>query len=76
MVQLDPESFECASHNVDLTPQIVEQLEDMGPPVAFPAGKMLGRRSRQREFEVVVSCPGDGTPGNAHQVVCEGRFHP
>jgi hypothetical protein len=75
MVQLNPATFECTSHGVDLTPQVVEQLEELGPPVAYP-GRHLGRRSRERDFEVVVFCPGDRTAGDKHQVVCEGKFTP
>jgi hypothetical protein len=65
---LDPATYTCPTHNMDLTDQVLEQLEDDdGWPVAFKP------KTRKPEFEVVVTCPGTDT---AHQVACRGIRRP
>lgn len=59
---LNPATYECPVHHIDLTPQVKEALEELPPPNAFG----------QRRFRVVVSCPGDGTSG-AHEQACTGE---
>jgi hypothetical protein len=77
MVRLDPESFRCPAHpEVDLTPQVTEQMEDLGPPVAYDPRKLFGRRSRHTDFEVVVLCPGDGSDGSRHEQPVVGKVWP
>jgi len=73
MVQLDPATYSCPTHGVDLTPQVEELLEEEGTPVAYRPWSLRGRRSEPTSFEVVVSCPGDGKP---HEQACEGRYTP
>ena len=65
MLQLEPDSFTCPTHGHDLTPQVIEALEEHGPPLAF--GK------RKRSFTVSASCPGE-RPDVAHQQVCRGWY--
>jgi hypothetical protein len=68
---LDPATYTCPSHHTDLTHQVLEQLDDdYGWSVAYKPRKI--RRS-QPEFEVVVSCPGEG---KAHQLTCRGTLQP
>jgi hypothetical protein len=75
MIHTDPATFTCLSHRVDLTSQVKDQLEEtVGPPVAFDPRRFLGRDRKKEPFEVVVSCPGDGTAGSAHEQAYEGRF--
>jgi len=62
-VQLNPATYECPTHHVDLTAQIVEALEEQGPPIAYG----------DKPFRVQVSCRGDGTSG-AHPLVCSGQY--
>lgn len=64
-MRLTPATFACPTHHVDLTPRVIEALEDEGPPVAYG----------DRPFRVPVTCPGDGTSA-AHPLVCSGRYRP
>jgi hypothetical protein len=64
-VQLDPGTYECPVHHVDLAPLVVEALEEQGPPF------VLG----WNPFRVQVTCRGEGT-SSAHQQVCAGRYQP
>jgi hypothetical protein len=66
VLHLDPASFTCPTHGHDLTPQVVESLEEQGPPVAFG--------NKKRLFAVPVSCPGGPAPDGAHPQVCRGRY--
>ena len=66
-MNVDPASFTCPTHGHDLTPMVVEALDEQGPPVAFGRG-------RRRPFEVLVSCPGATAPDGPHQLACEGRY--
>jgi hypothetical protein len=74
VVDLEPASFECPTHRVDVTELVREVLAEEGPPVAYdwPPGRLFGRRSA-RPFEVIVSCPGDG-PDSVHPVTCAGTY--
>jgi hypothetical protein len=73
VVELEPASFECPTHGVDVTELVREVLGEEGPPVAYrPPGRLFGRRSG-RAFEVVVDCPGDG-PDSVHSVTCAGTY--
>jgi hypothetical protein len=62
-VQLTPATFTCPTHHVDLTPQVVEALKEIPPPVAYG----------DRPFRVPVTCRGDGTAA-AHALVCSGQY--
>lgn len=69
---LDPPQFSCPTHGHDLTPLVIEALDEMPLPSAM-------RPSRRRgEFEVLVTCPGttrpDAEPEGQHQVPCEGVY--
>jgi hypothetical protein len=74
MVQLDPATYKCPSHNnQDLTAQVRELAEEMAESLPFAYG--WRRRSAKEEFEFIVSCPGDGTtPDTAHPQPFEGRY--
>jgi hypothetical protein len=75
MIHTDPAAFTCLSHRLDLTSQVKDLLEEkVGPPVVFDPRRFLSRGPRKEPFEVVVSCPGDGTPGSTHEQACEGKF--
>jgi hypothetical protein len=77
MVRWEPEAFICPIHpKVDLTPQVAEQMEELGPPVAYDPRRLLGRRSRHTDFEVVVLCPGDGSEGSGHEQPLVGKVWP
>jgi len=73
VVDLEPSSFECPTHQVDVTELVREVLAEEGPPVAYRApGRLFGRRP-ERMFEVIVDCPGDG-PESVHSVTCAGAY--
>lgn len=65
MLHLEPDSFPCPTHEHDLTPQVIEALEEEGLPMAY--GK------EKRPFAVPVSCPGE-PPEGGHQQMCRGRY--
>lgn len=58
---VNPGRYECPDHHTDLTGLVEEALDEQGPPVAY---------RRERPFQVIVTCPGDGT--GAHQLTCTG----
>ena len=59
-LEIEPESYRCEAHDVDLT-ELVREALDESIPVAY------GHRTRS--FEVVISCPGGGS---SHRVVAAG----
>jgi hypothetical protein len=69
---LDPATYTCPDHNLDLTDLVTEALDDDGPPIAYPRPRLPGRAGpRPRPFEVTVTCP--GAPGSGpHELVCAG----
>jgi hypothetical protein len=68
--------FRCPRHpGVDLTPLVEEQMEELGPPVAYDPRKLFGHRSRHTDFEVVVLCSGDGQ-GAEHEQLLAGKAWP
>jgi hypothetical protein len=75
-VILDPDRYLCPVHDVDLTEVVVARLrEDEDAELAYGGVGGRGGRSaaRPRQFQVLVSCPGGGTP---HRHVCEGTYTP
>src|SRR5689334_13833807 len=62
---LDPDTYECPDHHTDLTSLVEEALELQGPPLAYQ------RPPGPRQFQVIVTCPGDGT--GAHSLTCAGQ---
>jgi len=74
-MNLEPERYECAEHDVDLTEQVQVALDDDGPPVAYRGslrGALFGgRRAGPSPFQVVVRCPGVGGAGE-HTLTCNG----
>lgn len=66
MLNVEPATFSCPTHGHDLTPQVVEALDELGPPVAYRRGN--------RPFEVLVFCPGGEAPDGTHELACEGRY--
>ena len=71
-MKLEPDSFMCTKHGVDLTDAVTAELGEvavMSFGVSF--GRLFsGRPSRVRKFSVVVRCPGRD---RAHQLVFRGR---
>jgi hypothetical protein len=64
-VRLNPDTYQCPTHQIDLTAAVCEALEEQSPPVAYGWSP----------FSVLVSCRGDGTSG-AHQLACKGTYQP
>lgn len=66
-VHLDPGSCVCPTHGIDLTAQVVAQLEEQGTRAAMAP---LGRRL---PFAVAATCP--GIDGNSeHAPICRGQY--
>jgi hypothetical protein len=59
---LDPDRYECPDHHTDLTDQVEQAIDELGPPVAY---------RRDRPFQVIVTCPGT-TGAGAHPLTCTG----
>ncbi len=72
-MRLDPQTFTCREHDVDLTDQVTDILDDDPAPKAYDRVPLLGGAARPRPFEVTVTCPGAGGSG-AHDLVCAGTF--
>jgi hypothetical protein len=72
---LDPESYKCPEHGVDVTGQVKEKLDPNRPDVAFRRPLFGRKASGTGPFEVVVICPGadDAEP---HPLTCTGRQAP
>lgn len=72
---LDPDVYQCPTHDTDLTMLVREQLEDDDAAVAFGRrDRLAGRKSSgARAFAVIVSCPGTDTP---HKLTCRGTLTP
>jgi hypothetical protein len=60
---LNPDRYECPDHHTDLTDQVEQALEELGPPVAYRPGP--------RPFQVIVTCPGN-SPTRSHPLTCTG----
>jgi hypothetical protein len=65
---LDPSTYQCLEHHMDLTDLVAEALQDEGPPVAYLTQR---KRPAARPFQVIVTCPGANDTG-AHQLTCSG----
>lgn len=78
-MNLDPETFLCPVHQINLTELVRARLrEDEDAEIAFGGTGFWHTRTGRsapgpRPFQVVVSCPGGGTP---HRHVCEGTYTP
>ena len=73
---LDPDTYQCPTHNIDITTLVREQLEDDDDARSayWWGGRAAGRNpSGAREFAVIVSCPGAGA---AHKLTCRGTLTP
>ena len=57
-VNLEPADYTCPDHNTDLTGQVLDALDEDGPPVAYQRLPLLGRKAGPQPFEVQVTCPG------------------
>ena len=71
-MQLDPTTYTCPEHQVDLTERVREVLDDEGVEVAFGKALRLGRRPPE-PFEVPVTCPG-GDGKSPHRLICAGEM--
>lgn len=72
-MRLDPATYTCQQHQLDLTDQVQEAVQDDDdepPPITYKRLPLLGRSApAPREFEVIVTCPGTG---EAHSLTCKG----
>jgi len=70
-ITLDPQIYTCEEHQIDLTAQVKEALEeDEDTPLAYWR-PLLGRAApRSRPFEVIITCPG----GEEHPLTCKGTY--
>jgi hypothetical protein len=64
-MQLNPSRYECPDDHTDVTGLVDEQVEIIGPPVAYRPGP--------RPFQVIVTCPG-GHRGTPHPLTCTGTY--
>ncbi|HEY1345349.1 MAG TPA: hypothetical protein VGF54_10220 [Streptosporangiaceae bacterium] len=72
-ITLDPATYTCPEHQIDLTPEVREALEEKDTPLAYRR-PLLGRAaSRAHAFEVMVTCPGASGAG-AHPLTCTGSY--
>jgi hypothetical protein len=57
-MQLSPEGYRCAEHNLDLTEEVRARLSGKIPVAYY----LVQARSQARleSFKVIVSCPGKG----------------
>jgi hypothetical protein len=60
-VKLDPAKYTCPDHHTDLTSQVLDALDEEGPPVAYRRRPLLGRTAGLRRFEVLLTCTGTYT---------------
>jgi hypothetical protein len=72
-VKLDPDNYTCPDHHTDLTRQVLDALDEDGPPVAYGRGLLPGRKGGPRLFEVIVTCPGSAG-GAPHELTCAGTW--
>jgi hypothetical protein len=74
-MKLQPGTYACPDHQADLTGQVREALDDDGDgaPVAYGRRGLLAARAGGHPFEVIVTCPGGGTP---HTLTCTGTYAP
>ncbi len=63
-MELTPGNYKCASHDVDLTELVREELAER-VVIAY-------KPRRSGEFKVIVTCPGLGS-GGAHQLGFSGH---
>ena len=71
-MNLDPGTYVCPVHQLDLTEIVRVRLQDeQDAEVAFGGfpGSRAPKAPRSRPFQVVVPCPGGGTP---HRLVFDG----
>lgn len=66
-MKLDPERYQCPEHAVDVTGQVSDVLDDVGPPLTCKGR----RRAGPAPFQVIVTCPGKGGAGE-HSLTCAG----
>jgi len=70
-MKINPAQYQCPQHHTDLTDLVQEELDPEGP---FAYKSVLGRKPpAPTPFEVIVTCPGDGTP---HDQTCTGTYTP
>jgi hypothetical protein len=62
-MELEPSVYRCATHSVDLSELVREQVAERT--------QVLYERPEDYTFRVVVTCPGNGSP---HQLGCSGRI--
>lgn len=70
-MNLNPSTYECETHHRDLTERVKNELSE-GVIVTY-AHSLFGRRTKPRDFEVIVTCPGREQDGSAHELTCKGK---
>ena len=68
---LNPERYECATHQIDLTDLVEEALEDQGIDVAYGRPPLARKPRGPQPFQVIVTCPG-ASATEAHSLTCTG----
>jgi hypothetical protein len=62
-MELDPSTYRCPTHGVDLTELVREQVSELG--------RVLYKRPADSQFRVIVTCPGQGSE---HELGCTGTI--
>lgn len=62
-MELEPSVYRCATHGVDLTELVREQVAERT--------QVLYEPPEDDTFRVIVTCPGNASP---HQLACSGRI--
>lgn len=70
-VLLEPDAFHCVVHDLDLTRDVIAELEEIPVAGFATASRDPSKGSAGTPFTVVVSCPGP----EPHRMVLKGRFH-
>ena len=73
---LDPDSYQCPGHQVDLTALVQEALQDQGPPVAYRPPWLSRAAPAERPFQVIITCPGTTGDPAPHPLTCTGTQAP
>jgi hypothetical protein len=74
-MKLDPAEYACPDHQIDLTGQVRDALEDDdGTPLAYRRGLLPGGKAGPRLFQVIVTCPGPAGSSQPHELTCAGTW--
>lgn len=73
-MRVDPDEYMCGPHDVDLTRDVISELEETQVASYGVTFAGLGRGDQGCAFNVVVTCPGTGATGD-HQLLFSGRYY-